>query len=516
MSRVHQLIKYKNLVMAVIIFMIALLLRVSILSQGLTYIDRMFLPDDTYYALSIARNISAGIGPSVNGEIVTSGFQPLVVFLMVPVYLSKVSSDLGVFFAVVMSSVFGAMSCSVFCIVILKSTESLWASFISGLMAATSPLVFRNDLNGLETSLAMLMSATSILLFMHLREDSRIRSHVILGVAIGLMILSRVDTAIIAFVIGVCLVSRFGIVKSMAASIIALVVVSPWWIYCAINFGSPVPESGPAVRQLIEIAGDQRMSMNAEVRLAISTLLGVVHMSSLTLVTSVGILLLLTIGAFVALLLYRASSGVAIMAICGLALAVFYIFYLPAFWFFHRYLHFLFFSIIACVIALPAVMFRNIPSLKNSVMIGLGFFMVAMNINGMFIFYSKPVGSLYGGVDGAKGYREVAKEILSIIPDGVTIGSPQSGALSYYASRDIRVVNLDGVVNKFAFEAIRSKTLADFIVSQNVNYIAGWDVNMIDLKAQSTRALTQISLSEIGRFKPQKNDQFVLYTVITP
>lgn len=55
-------------------------------AQPLTTIDRLFLPDDTYYTLSIARALSAGDGPSASGGILTSGFQPLTAFLMVPVF----------------------------------------------------------------------------------------------------------------------------------------------------------------------------------------------------------------------------------------------------------------------------------------------------------------------------------------------------------------------------------------------------------------------------------------------
>jgi hypothetical protein len=38
--------------------------------------------------------------------------------------------------------------------------------------------------------------------------------------------------------------------------------------------------------------------------------------------------------------------------------------------------------------------------------------LIALNIDGALVFLSKPEMSLYGGVDGAKGYREIALDIF--------------------------------------------------------------------------------------------------------
>ena len=48
---------------------------------------------------------------------------------------------------------------------------------------------------------------------------------------------------------------------------------------------------------------------------------------------------------------------------------------------------------------------------------------------------------------------------LAHLPPGATVGSHQSGALVYIADRHFRVVNLDGVVNPPAFQAIRARHL---------------------------------------------------------
>ena len=45
-----------------------------------------FLYDDSFYAFNIARNIADGNGMTFDGIHPTTGFQPLYVFILVPVY----------------------------------------------------------------------------------------------------------------------------------------------------------------------------------------------------------------------------------------------------------------------------------------------------------------------------------------------------------------------------------------------------------------------------------------------
>lgn len=508
------LMRTKQFILFFAVLITALCLRLTIASQGLTYLDRMFLPDDTYYTLSIARSLAAGAGPSASGEVLTSGFQPLTAFLMTPVYWLGVNQDAAVYIAILMSALFGAISCALFAQLIQHSTGSTAVSAVAGLIAATSPLILRNDLNGLETSVAMMLSLASILLFVRLPEPPSFRSTAILGATVGLMILARVDTVVIAMAVGIAILVRFGITPSARTAIVALIVVSPWWAYCTLRFGSPIPESGAAVRQLITAAGDEGLSHIEDIRIAVTTLLESLQINPLPTLTGLATLIAVSLATLAIAPRAKESLGVVILILCGAIFTAFYVAYLPAFWFFHRYLNFVFFAMIACAVALPIFMFRNVPALKNSVAMGLGIFIIALNVKGMLPFYSKPDGTLYGGADGAKGYREVALEILSVVPSGSTIGSAQSGALGYYANRGIGVVNLDGVVDRGAFEAIKSRTLSDYISARKVDYIAGWHVNMIGMQQHSTATTANFTIKEVGRFKRQKVDQFALYALI--
>ena len=77
------------------IAIVGFVLRVAVLVRPIGVIDRLFVPDDTYYTLSIARSIAHGHGPTVDGHTLTSGFQALLGFLLVPVYWLTDNLDLA-------------------------------------------------------------------------------------------------------------------------------------------------------------------------------------------------------------------------------------------------------------------------------------------------------------------------------------------------------------------------------------------------------------------------------------
>src|SRR5689334_19633801 len=53
--------------------------------RPLRYLDGLTIPDDAYLSLTIARNFARGLGPWFETGF-TSGFQPLYVFLVTPLF----------------------------------------------------------------------------------------------------------------------------------------------------------------------------------------------------------------------------------------------------------------------------------------------------------------------------------------------------------------------------------------------------------------------------------------------
>ena len=77
-----------------------LVLRLALLARSLVVLDRLFIPDDTYYTLTIARSIAHGHGPTTDGHTLTTGFQPLLAFVMTPVFLRKLPLSNRIYWSV--------------------------------------------------------------------------------------------------------------------------------------------------------------------------------------------------------------------------------------------------------------------------------------------------------------------------------------------------------------------------------------------------------------------------------
>jgi hypothetical protein len=72
-------------------------------------------------------------------------------------------------------------------------------------------------------------------------------------------------------------------------------------------------------------------------------------------------------------------------------------------------------------------------------------------------------------------YLATARRLVAVTPATARIGAFNAGILGAFASQGARsVVNLDGVVNHSALRAIESRTLADYIFSERIEFIADY------------------------------------------
>lgn len=93
-----------------VVTVIGLALRVGVALRPLQSIDRLFVPDDTYYTLGIARSLAHGHGPRIGGGPLTNGFQPLVAFVEVPIFWFVGSPDSGLRAALVVLAICDALT----------------------------------------------------------------------------------------------------------------------------------------------------------------------------------------------------------------------------------------------------------------------------------------------------------------------------------------------------------------------------------------------------------------------
>ena len=138
------------------IAVVGFVLRVAVLVRPIGVIDKLFIPDDTYYTLTIARSLANGDGPTVDGSSLTSGFQALLGFLLVPVFWITDSPDTALRLDLALLVVADTAT-----IIVLGWVAYRFAGRVAAVAAAAlwaiSPVAVSMALGGLETSLAILV-----------------------------------------------------------------------------------------------------------------------------------------------------------------------------------------------------------------------------------------------------------------------------------------------------------------------------------------------------------------------
>lgn len=506
----------------VAIVVVGALLRIAPALRDLDTVDRIFVPDDTYYTLAISRSLAHGDGPTLGGER-TSGFQPLLAFVTVPVFAATEDPDVPLRYVILLGALADLVS-----IWLLGRLGRRVGGESAGLLAAAlwalSPVAIANALGGLETGISLCAQLALVETWCVARERGGTRRFAGVGAIAGLALLARVDSVFLVAGLGLYeLVTgnrrMLGVVVAAAA-----VVVAPWWGYSIAVFGSPIPESGAAVRDIVAMHREIYLKTHMAVGFASGTVIAA------PIVDAGGLrdwlfghaaaawalwLALVGAGGAVAWRWIRrrdASAVIAVLVLHALAILAFYTFVVSALWFFRRYL-----VPAECVaVLLVAVglawLWRGDRSRKLAGgLLAAGCLSIGLVGSARFIVIS-PAVSPDTGLHGAKGYREAVRDVFALLPADATVGAFQSGALAYYAPPGLRVVNLDGVVDHRAAEAGRMRKLADHARAVGMTHLVDWKFNVENFVRLSRAATSggSVVVRTLGQARSQgpQGDQF--------
>lgn len=485
-------------------FVLALAVRTWFLSWPIDELDRFFVPDDTYYTLTIARSLAQRGIPAASHGIATSGFQPLLAFLQVPFFWMGLSLDSMLRVAVGMGALFGSINAALLAFVAydLGGRRAAFDAGLVGALVAVSPVALAVDLAGLETSLALLCTLVSVVYWRKLRKANAPKSVSwgLLGAGLGLMVLSRVDTCFFAG--GVAVVETIARRYKQLAHVLAgsLLTVAPWWVYCLITFGSVVPESGAAVRELTLDHQALHLSLSDQAAWAAGYLVPGLFADVpklhpwltdhwwLAVVALTG-----TVGT-VSLAALRARNEYSLLLVASMIVGAFYVWIVPAVWFFQRYL----FVLIISLVLTWWLLLPPVPRRAGFSLALVGCLFGLSNMEPKF------------GLHGAKGYRTPALEAWRVLGPRAKVGAMQSGAIAYYAPAGAEVVNLDGVVDARSAQAIRERRLSNFMAQQHLEWFIDWPFNYQAVARFSSRPL---SLVPVKGLTPQGPDRFVISKV---
>lgn len=470
-----------------------------------------FLYDDSFYAFKIAQNIASGQGPTFDGVQNTNGFQPLYVMLLVPVYWIT-GSDLitPVYIALTLSALFTALT-AMLLFVILRRYVSARVAALMTLLWSFSPVVTRQAANGLETSLALLMFASVVLVYIariRSNENPRGRDFALMGALVGLAVLARVDEIFLGLVItldyllvlrkrhvsGALALRRIGV-----AVIVALLVYSPWLIYSVTNVGTILQDSGSATRflsiayapffnlgstEMLDSGPNSKFLWGHLVHsLSVMKVTPPVHVvfrciEKLDVATGAGGVLqkigsalgLLALGAMALVYvrkrhaLPKGIEEIRFLGLFSLALIASYSLYVFGVFFFIRYYYPVYF--VLCIYgaffveALSDRLPRITPRVRHLAAAGAAVYIIAFGM----LTYS----SAYRSVT-VYYFFDVARWVDQNIEPDETIGVFQGGAVGYLSHR--KVINLDGKVNRKALSALKSGELASYIEAENVDVV---------------------------------------------
>lgn len=182
--------------------------------------------DDAFYYFKVAQNIVAGLGPTFDGTGPTNGFHPLWMLLLLPVYaLSGGDGLLALRGVLMLVGGLLVLSAGVYFWAARRAfgPAAAWAGV--GVWLFLPPLYLRLSAGGMESA----VSVAALLLFWALQAEGQRRERMAdprwvlaVGVAAALVMLARLDNAIVVAVVGLLWLWRWWRAKVGRRRLVAL------------------------------------------------------------------------------------------------------------------------------------------------------------------------------------------------------------------------------------------------------------------------------------------------------
>lgn len=439
--------------------------------------------DDAFYYFQIARNIVQGLGSTFDGINPTNGYHPLWLLSILPIFhflsVGGVNDIAPINGVLVLSAFLNLGTGIVLSMIIRRYTKSAWVMASALGFWFLNPFVQYQMINGLETSISIFFTALFFLAAMRASEVPSTRRWVEAGCIAGLMMLARLDN--VFYFVGYLLFLLYanGIKKAIRPTLIsgiaATIIVAPWLVWNALNFGMLFTSSSVAFTVVNHqlIVQDHGTSW-------FQTFKAVVYHTDRYLrevepQTGIPLVLLLLCGICIGWLLFgrgkalreRMSNEIPVELFVASGFVLSFIANASIRWTARPWYFIAIDLLIAIWLGWFLEKLREEGYLRPIAATTLILFSVAV----FYIDWSK---NYRKGIDGSRQVVETSLWMNNNLPKGATIGAFNSGILGYFSTH--RVVNLDGLVNNEAYMAIREKDIWNYIESENIRYIADHDV----------------------------------------
>jgi hypothetical protein len=454
-------------------------------------------PDDAFYYFAIARNILDGNGATFDGINVTNGFHPLWLALITPFWVF--GGDTPIHLALTLGALFGAATASLIFLLLHHATRSVLPGLLGGLFFALHPAIVTDSVNGLESSLTVVLIALALFALLRLRlaepdAETRSLAFAMFGLVCALLMLARTDSVFIVAALVLYIAVRQGFSRwRYPAMVVAVasVCMLPWFIWSKLATGAFTQISGRVGgvyfrKAYINEHGDAlgtRVRHGWEVIRQIFTeevpqsyFISQERSEWIAILAAVLVIATVAVAAWRLRGSYGTVALVVAVAATGFALGLAYhggVRWFTRTWY---YAPAAYFGAVALGLFLHAivVLVRDaVPGIRPRVYQFLMGGVYTVAAIGLWFAY-EPQSALdepAGGRFSLQMY-EGARWMAENTPPGVRAGSFNAGIIGYYAERP--VVNLDGVVNEDAYHALDDCTMTVYIVEAGIDYLIDW------------------------------------------
>ncbi len=451
--------------------------------EGFTFLwSKGPLIDDSYIIFKISRDLADWFSGVISSPPLTSGIQPLIALLYSPFFLLFWNSkELPIHLALSLNALLAFFANILLYCLLRKVASRVIATFLVSVWI-WSPYAMNQSINGMETSLALLLLLSVLNYYWKINHESlaAYRSWLVLGILLGVGFWSRVDLGFLGVVI---VIDQFWLMlhdnpqsrsfrlrNVFLCSFAALAIAAPWIAFIFSRTGNIVPISGKGVHQITSLTFDY-LNPNHP---------GFLYMMFIRFISEFFLFQpLVALSKHIAWQLF--ISGLSLVGLIitlrdrklrtlfrpiwlfQLIMLVSYLGFIGGFWHLNRYLYPAYTLMLFLHTVTLIYLVSKIKSMSWIVTIVLCLIFIpyafAYTIQ-YYAYLSKPRPSRYFAA---------SHFVKNRIPSEEKIGTFQSGALSYWL--DNQVINLDGVINREAYLHVNNKTLGRYLDDHEIDYL---------------------------------------------
>lgn len=437
-----------------------------------------FLPDDAFYYFKVAEHVLGGHGSTFDGVHFTNGYHPLWLLMLLPVFafFGNAPSLAPLYAVLTLGIMLYAATTWVLYVIIARYTQQATVKALALFVWVGNPFLWYEFLNGLETDLMLFLLSVFIWGAIHVEKNPSWRVWALLGALGGLLTLARLDAIFypaLFFSYIFFRAPRAYFVRILSAGIAFMGVVSPWFLwnmYASGMFLTSASVTSTMVNHHLTFADNGAGLLTLLKAIVYFTHQGLSLISTQT-------------GAF-ALLVFVCGMGCALVLRERMYEKITWRTIPPAWIMFGGFV--LMFIANASVRWSMRSWYFIAFSVFLTLALGYVFETLRVHLRAprlfaiMFVFLFIPSvviawhEELREREAPARDMQAAAEWGNTWLPRGSVIGVFNSGVQSYFSVH--RVVNLDGLINNSASEAMQRRELWRYIEDEKIDFIIDFDI----------------------------------------